>query len=140
VRFPAGTQTELTEVFLLFFSCRKIPGLYFKLGHGRFLPHPHSLTHGAEPFLRSYQLCSYLRTSQYFIEPEGSLQCSLVHVQCQINPIHTIPSNLPEIHFNIVHPPTSFKWSLSIWLSHQYPTCIPPLPNSCYIPCTAHPS
>jgi hypothetical protein len=35
-----------------------------------------SLTHGAEPFLRNHQLCSYSRTSQNFIEPEGSLQYS----------------------------------------------------------------
>jgi hypothetical protein len=27
----------------------------------------------------------------------------------QINPIYTIPSYLSKIHFNIVHPPTS--WS-----------------------------
>jgi hypothetical protein len=31
------------------------------------------LTHGAEPFLRSCQLCSHSRTSQHFTEPEGSL-------------------------------------------------------------------
>jgi hypothetical protein len=36
----------------------------------------HSLTHGAEPFLRSCQLCSYSRNSQHFMEPEGSLPCS----------------------------------------------------------------
>jgi hypothetical protein len=36
----------------------------------------HSLTHGAEPFLRSRQLCSYSRTSQHFMEPESSLPCS----------------------------------------------------------------
>jgi hypothetical protein len=30
------------------------------------------LTHGAEPFLRSCQLCSYSRTSQHFTEPGGS--------------------------------------------------------------------
>jgi hypothetical protein len=35
-----------------------------------------SLTHGAEPFLRSRQLCSYSRTSQHFMEPEGSSSCS----------------------------------------------------------------
>jgi hypothetical protein len=35
-----------------------------------------SLTHGAEPFLRSCQLCSHSRTSQHFMEPEGSLPCS----------------------------------------------------------------
>jgi hypothetical protein len=32
-----------------------------------------TLTHGAEPFLRSCQLFSYSRTSQHFTEPEGSL-------------------------------------------------------------------
>jgi hypothetical protein len=36
----------------------------------------HSLTHGAEAFLRIRQLCSYSRTSQHFMEPEGSLPCS----------------------------------------------------------------
>jgi hypothetical protein len=32
--------------------------------------------HGAEPFLRSRKFCSYSRTSQHFIELEGSLPCS----------------------------------------------------------------
>jgi sulfatase maturation enzyme AslB (radical SAM superfamily) len=32
--------------------------------------------HGAEPFSRSRQLCSYSRTSQHFMEPKGSLPCS----------------------------------------------------------------
>jgi hypothetical protein len=32
----------------------------------------HSLTHGAEPFLRSCQLCSYSRTSQHFMESGDS--------------------------------------------------------------------
>jgi hypothetical protein len=41
-----------------------------------YLPFSLSLTHGAEPFLRSCQLCSYSRTCQHFIEPEGSLPCS----------------------------------------------------------------
>jgi hypothetical protein len=31
------------------------------------------LTYGAEPFLRSHQLCSHSRTSQHFMEPEGCL-------------------------------------------------------------------
>jgi hypothetical protein len=34
------------------------------------------LTYGAEPFLRICQLCSYSRTSQHFMEPEGLLTCS----------------------------------------------------------------
>jgi hypothetical protein len=36
----------------------------------------HSLTHGAEPFFGSRQLCSYSRTSQYFVEPADSLSTS----------------------------------------------------------------
>jgi hypothetical protein len=36
----------------------------------------HSLVHGAEPFLRSLQLCSYSRSSQHFMEHEGALPCS----------------------------------------------------------------
>jgi hypothetical protein len=48
------------------------------------------------------------------------------------NLFHTVPSYLSKIHFtrNIVHPPTpwSFPWSLSFWLSHQYPICILLLP------------
>jgi hypothetical protein len=36
----------------------------------------HSLTYGAEPFLRSRQLCSYSRTSQHFMKPIGPLPCS----------------------------------------------------------------
>jgi hypothetical protein len=51
----------------------------------------------------------------------------LVPVLSQISPIHIIPSYLSKIHFNIVRSPTSwsFQWSLSFWLSHQYPLCIP---------------
>jgi hypothetical protein len=34
------------------------------------------LTYGAEPFLRSCQLCSQSGTSQHFKEPEGSSPCT----------------------------------------------------------------
>jgi hypothetical protein len=33
----------------------------------------------------------------------------LVSILSQINPVHTIPSYLSEIHFNIVHPPMSLS-------------------------------
>jgi hypothetical protein len=33
----------------------------------------------------------------------------------------------------------SSQWSFPIWLSHQYPICIPPLPHSCCMPCPSHP-
>jgi hypothetical protein len=67
---------------------------------------------------------------------------SLVPILSHINPIHIIQFYFSEIHYNIVHLPTSwfFQWSLSFWLSHQYPTCIPHLPNSCYMPCPSHPN
>jgi hypothetical protein len=67
----------------------------------------HSLTHGAEPFVRSCQLCSYSRT-QHFMKPEGSLQePSTGPILRQINPIHPIPSCLSKINFNIIHSLTS---------------------------------
>jgi hypothetical protein len=58
----------------------------------------------------------------------------LIPILRQINPYHPI---LSKIHYNIVHPPMSrsTQWSLSFWLSHQYPTCIPLLPHSCYMLC-----
>jgi hypothetical protein len=54
------------------------PGLETLLEHKMLdvLLHKNSLTHGAESFLRSRQLCSYSRTSKHFIEPERSLPCS----------------------------------------------------------------
>jgi hypothetical protein len=50
-----------------------------------------SLIHGAAPFLRSRQLCSYSRTSQHFMEPEGSWSLSWARSNQSI-PVHTIPS------------------------------------------------
>jgi hypothetical protein len=41
-----------------------------------------------------------------------------VPILSQINPIHTTPSYLPKVHFNIIHQPKSWssQWSLSFWL------------------------
>jgi hypothetical protein len=65
----------------------------------------------------------------------------LVPILSHSQPIHTIPSYLTKINFNIVHPLTSWssQWSLSFWLSHQYPICIPLLPHSCYMPYSSYP-
>jgi hypothetical protein len=56
----------------------------------------------------------------------------LVLILSQINPTHTVHSYLSNVHFNIVHPPTSWssQWSLTFWLSHQYPLSIPLLTHS----------
>jgi hypothetical protein len=68
------------------------------------------VSYGAEHFLRSCQLCSHSGTSHHFKEPEGSLPSSQEPSTVrQINPVHTIPSYISKIYFNIVHPPTS--WS-----------------------------
>jgi hypothetical protein len=77
--------------------------MHFKIEHN-------SLPHGAEPFLTSRQLCGYSRTSQHFMEPEGSLPCSQEPFtgpypeSDQSNLYH--PISLRSI---IIHPPTS--WS-----------------------------
>jgi hypothetical protein len=73
----------------------------------------HLLTYRAEPFLRSWQLCSHSGNSQHFKEPEGSSPCSQESSTGSYpepdrsSSYHTVPSYLSKIPFNIVHPPTS---------------------------------
>jgi hypothetical protein len=96
------------------------------------------LPYGPEPFLRSRQLCSHTRISQRFMGPEGSIPRSQEPSTgpypelYQSNPHHIFLSYISKIHFNIVDPPTSWpsQWSLSFWLSHQYPICSSLLPHS----------
>jgi hypothetical protein len=71
----------------------------------------------------------------------------LVPILSQFDPVSTIPSFLSKIHFNIIHPPASWssQWSLSFWLPHQYPICIPRrllihfdnLPEIDFFPCSS---
>jgi hypothetical protein len=58
-----------SHLFLDPTTCLLLQSLPTKILYAYFLK---SLTHGAEPFLRSRQLCSHWRTSQRFMEPEGS--------------------------------------------------------------------
>ena len=58
----------------------------------------------------------------------------VVPVLSQINPLHTLQSNLFKIHFNIIllSMPKSSKWYLSFRFPHQNPVCIS------LLPCTQH--
>jgi hypothetical protein len=62
------------------------------------------LIYGAEPFLRSCQLCSPSGNTQHFMEPEGSIPCSQepstgpYPEPYQSNPLHSIRSYLSKIH------------------------------------------
>jgi hypothetical protein len=130
----AGTEV-LTAVFVKIYitQCRtfklsrRFGSIYKLLLYGNIILHFSILL----PFLRSRQLCSCSRTFQHFMELEGSLPCSQEPSTgpylSQINPVHITLSYLSKIHFNIVHPatPWSSQWSLSFWLSHQYPILIP---------------
>jgi hypothetical protein len=46
----------------------------------------------------------------------------LIPILSQTNPIHTIPSYLSQIHYNIVHPPT--RWSSQWFFPSGFPTDI----------------
>jgi hypothetical protein len=119
--FPFGFLAKILYTFLFSFLRATCPahfilidciiliifGEEYKLWRSSFccLPQPRTFsflfltfTHGAEPFLRSCQLCSYSSTSEHFMEPEGSLLCSqepstgLYPEPDQSNPYHRILS------------------------------------------------
>jgi hypothetical protein len=84
---------------------------------------------------------TYLRSWALFEKPQ-TVQAPLVPILSQINPIHINPFYLSKINFTIVHPPrsSSSQWSLSFWLAHQYPICIPLFPHSSHMPRPSYPS
>jgi hypothetical protein len=84
----------------------------------------HSL-HGVEPFIRSRQSSRCSRTSQLFMEPNGSLPCS----QEPSTGPYTAPSCLTKFHFIVILSSHLHLVVLvvSSWLSNQNPICIPVL-------------
>jgi hypothetical protein len=85
------------------------------------------------------ELSNILRNPKVHYRVHKSLR--LVPILSQTIPVHTRPTYLRQIHFNIAHPPTSWssQWSLSFWLSPLSPICVPLLPHSCYMLCPYHP-
>jgi hypothetical protein len=101
----------------------------------------YSLTHGAEPFLRSRQLCSHSTTSQHFMEPEGSLLCSqeppLFPILSQINPIQSIylqSTLILSTHLRLGLPSGLFPSGFPTIILYAFG-----FPHSCYTPCSSHP-
>jgi hypothetical protein len=86
------------------------------------------LTHGAANCAATQEIPSILWNPEVHHRVHKSPP--LVSILNQNNPIYTIPFYLSKIHLNNVHPSTfwSSQWSLTFWLSHQYPICIPLLP------------
>jgi hypothetical protein len=87
------------------------------------------LTYRTEPFLRSRPLRGYSRTSQHFIEPEGSLRCSQQPStgpcpppdRSSSIPSHHIPLRyilILSIHLRLRLPSGLFHF----WFSHKYPS------------------
>jgi hypothetical protein len=62
-----------------------------------------------------------------------------IPILSQVNPLHP-PTNLPKVDFDPTLPstPWSFKWSFSLWLSHQNPVHVSPLSHASHIPCPPH--
>jgi hypothetical protein len=103
------------------------------------LKHKYSITHGAEPFLRSCQFCDHLRTSHHFMKPESSLTRSQEPSSGpypephQSHPYHPILSlSLRTILILSNHLRLTTRWPLS----HEYPVCIALLPS--VATCPAH--
>jgi hypothetical protein len=71
-RLSYGTASVTVRTWL---ACELVRCL-LRFSKGSFKLRIIILTYGAEPFLRSCQLCSHSTTSQHFKEPEGSSPCS----------------------------------------------------------------
>jgi hypothetical protein len=97
----------------------------------RFAGHIDIYHHGAEPISRRHNFFSHSRTSQYCVQPAGSLPCSQepstvpYHEPDQSVPYHI----LSKIRLNMRSSTSrSSKCPLSFWLSRQCPVCSPLFP------------
>jgi hypothetical protein len=112
-----STATNLTALQISIFFCISVTSSLCLIMHREILPYI-SLTEAAN-CAASQELPSILWNPKVYygvhkIPPS-------VPILSQINPIHTIPSCLSKIHFNIVHQRTSWSSQLSLffWLSYS---------------------
>ena len=97
------------------------------------------LLHGAESFLRSYQVFSQSRNYPHLINTKvhhRSHKCPpSVPILSQIDLVHITTSHFLKIHLNII--PSSMarspKWSVSFRFPHQNPVYASPLPHTHYM-------
>jgi hypothetical protein len=124
---PLGCDPMLSNVLerpvVSIFRIEEFDAYKFLQNSGDFLPGHHSLTHGAEPFLRSCQLCSYSRTSQHFMEPGGSLPCSQEPSTGPYLPGHVVSISVDRVIFIFISPRTSNLTLLNLvhYLTHHTP-------------------
>jgi hypothetical protein len=59
-----------------------------------------------------------------------------VPILSHLDPVHAPTTHFQNIHLKGIIPstPGSFKWSPSLWSSHQKPVSASPLPYKCYTP------
>jgi hypothetical protein len=97
------------------------------------------LTYGAEPFLRSCQLCTHSRTSQHFMEPEVSSPYSQEPPTGPYpEPSHPVSLRsilILYIHLRLGLPNGFFPLLVVPPISYMHSSS----PNSCYMPWPSHP-
>jgi len=94
------------------------------------------------PWEASIVVLSKLKSFLHFAEPQGTLQCSLLLVLRQMNPVHVITFCIYKISFSIIllGKATYSKGSLSFMFSRQPLVCICVLPHTCHKPCPSYPT
>jgi hypothetical protein len=102
-------------------------------------PSLHNQLHDTEPLLRSRQLCSFSSNFHHLIEPEGSLPCLHGPSTGAYSETDRYSISLRSILIFSTHLCLGLPNGLfPSCFCHQYATCIPLRPHSCYKYCPSH--